>query len=254
VLARESRLREPGVPQRWRVGLGAATVIAGVLHVPTLLAAPIGLACLFSIGELLAPPKQSRDAVVRFLMLCGIIISTLVLVGLSLNFVPGGLTSSSWSIAIGSLEIVCALVVGRKEPTLTTAGLREFGANRVAAVLLACVIASLAFVVATRGANESQSARPLEMFETRARGRLEIVVRGGATRRQYRLRFDGENTRIARITAGPGLSARINVPRGPARLRIDLLAPHGTKILRYLILAPEERNASSASNAGGNGA
>lgn len=237
-----------GALRSWATDLGwrtALVVIAAVLAgrgAPALLVTILtGLAAVVVIERVVR--HRRRGMLDAALVGVGMLIVVLGLLGLLLNYVPGGITRISWSIGLVLLAIGMLTAVGSSSEVVPQSPFRSLisrGAIPTAAWSVAAAgIATAALVISVNSYNSTHVAT-LEMSTTGVKdGFATITVSSGTDQGPFEIDLLTSTSRTAiatdvKVSAGTATAVAIAIP-ADSRLVVQLVDPGTTRTLRQLI-------------------
>jgi hypothetical protein len=228
-----------------RAGIIVAAPIAAVASAPWQLVAVLGCLSLANTGQLIARAMPKVDVVVSGLLAVLSIVVLLIVLGLSLNLIPGGLTFTSWQIG-WALISAAALLVVRDQLDLHVS--MDVGLSLPVALALAILVTSSfgAFAIGNAGVNERKNNPMLEISSTdhslvTAQVRIQSVNYGG----DFVLRALADGKLTAGSTANrvhlpeSGRAARdlsVKLPRARGFWKLQLVRTGSSAVERELII------------------
>ncbi|MTD13753.1 hypothetical protein GIS00_07325 [Nakamurella sp. YIM 132087] len=217
--------------------------------------APLGLAALAVTAEWAARLRR-RGPLDTVLVATAGAVSALALIGLVLNYLPGGLTRLSWSIAIGIVCLVVLALVARR-PLPPASPLRRvvvsvpratwLWAGLTAVLVLGAVLLSVRSV-------QTVNVPPTEFSATSvADGRATLLINAGTPQDGLSVvvTTDGRAVTAATgLSAGPDQSTELTVDVAPgARSVVTLVRADGT-VDRTLVIDTRTPTTSLTSGSG----
>lgn len=243
-----------GALRTWAADLGwrtALVVVAAVLAgrgAPALLVSVFtGLAAIVVIERVVRHRRRGMldAALVGF----GMLIVVLGLLGLLLDYVPGGITRISWSIGLVLLAIGVLTAVGSSGEGIPPSPFRSLisrSAIPTAAWGVAVIgILTTALVVSVHSYNATHVAA-LEMSTTGVTdGFATITVSSGTDQGPFEIDLLTSTARTAiatgvKVSAGTATAVSIAIP-ADRRLVVQLVDPDTTRTLRQLIFDSKSR-------------
>lgn len=226
----------------WRTALVVvAAVLAGRGAPALLVTISTGLAAVVVIERVVR--HRRRGMLDAALVGVGMLIVVLGLLGLLLNYVPGGITRISWSIGLVLLAIGMLTAVGSSSEVVPQSPFRSLisrGAVPTAAWSVAAAgIATAALVISVNSYNSTHVAT-LEMSTTGVKdGFATITVSSGTDQGPFEIDLLTSTSRTAiatdvKVSAGTATAVAIAIP-ADSRLVVQLVDPGTTRTLRQLI-------------------
>jgi hypothetical protein len=168
-----------------RLALIACLFAAIAFDLTLWIAAPLGLIVIATTGELAVRP-YAANAVDRLLLVCGTVVTALVLLGLGLNLTPWGLTRTTWAVTWAILSVGVLAWRGRLR---TDIGLR---AGEIGSLALWLLSASLIFVIAgmlaLTGVRQWNGRSTLAFsFESASAGSVVVEIDATSITGRYRI-------------------------------------------------------------------
>ena len=155
----------------------ASTILILYGRVAVWITAPLSIASIAATAELGIRP-YATNTVDKLLLICGSVVTGLILVGLILNLTPGGLTRASWTLALLAVS------------TFTLARCRKLGTHfkrpsrsidlLTLAIIAALVIVAGAAMLALAGVRQ-WNKQPLMSFSLVSKSAEKVVVEIHAT-------------------------------------------------------------------------
>jgi len=243
-----------GALRTWAADLGwrtALVVVAAVLAgrgAPALLVSVFtGLAAIVVIERVVR--HRRRGMLDAALVGVGMLIVVLGLLGLLLDYVPGGITRISWSIGLVLLAIGVLTAVGSSREGIPPSPFRSLisrSAIPTAAWGVAVIgILTTALVVSVHSYNATHVAA-LEMSTTGVTdGFATITVSSGTDQGPFEIDLLTSTARTAiatgvKVSAGTATAVSIAIP-ADRRLVVQLVDPDTTRTLRQLIFDSKSR-------------
>jgi len=243
-----------GALRTWAADLGwrtALVVVAAVLAgrgAPALLVSVFtGLAAIVVIERVVR--HRRRGMLDAALVGVGMLIVVLGLLGLLLDYVPGGITRISWSIGLVLLAIGVLTAVGSSGEGIPLSPFRSLisrSAIPTAAWGVAVIgILTTALVVSVHSYNATHVAA-LEMSTTGVTdGFATITVSSGTDQGPFEIDLLTSTARTAiatgvKVSAGTATAVSIAIP-ADRRLVVQLVDPDTTRTLRQLIFDSKSR-------------
>ena len=225
-----------------RMALSVAAAALATFGAPTALVTAFSAAAAVAVVERLVRYRR-RGMLDAALVGTGVLLVVLGLLGLVLNYLPGGITGFSWSIALVLLAIGSLTAVGLVDgetappsafrPLLTRRSLPTLGwASASAAVLV------IALVMSVQSFDRTHVA-PVDISATSVSdGFATVTVSAGSKQGPYELDLVTTSGRMpaARnitVAAGTPVAVVVAVP-SHARLLVQLVQPGTTTALRQL--------------------
>ena len=152
----------------------AVALVATASTAPPLVSAPLALLSLVNGGQLFAYLVPGDDPVERYLMAASGVAVLLILLGLVLNYVPGGLTPSSYGVgwAVVSWALLVAVSPGRG---LSGVGLRGASISMVVSFGILGAATAVAFQIGWAGVHK-QDQEPLLALSSPVYGGTEAHI------------------------------------------------------------------------------
>lgn len=225
----------------WRAVLVLAAAGAGLLALPTAITTVLPVAATAVVAERAARLRR-RGPTDAALVGVGSTVVALALLGVVLNFLPWGITRSSWSVGAGVVGLVvlaaCATRPGATSPVtalrLRPSWLTGAGVAGAVAVLAASVVISVV-------SYDSNQVVPLQLFAAGpvVDGRVTVVVDATEPAGPLALvQVTAAGTTVldedVRLAAGARLSRTVTIPSG-FRVQIELRRAGQGAAVRTLI-------------------
>lgn len=200
-----------------------AVALAATVAAPPLVSAPLALLSLVNGGQLLAYLVPGDDPVERYLMATGGVVVLLILLGLLLNYVPGGLTPSSYGVGWALVSWALLVTVSPRRG-LADMGLRRASMPMVVSLGILGTATAVAFQIGSAGVHK-QDHQPVLALSSPAYGGTEaqIVVGSVNAGGVYELlvlpdgRLSGAYSRLVELGAKGTHSAEVSVDLPSAR-------------------------------------
>jgi hypothetical protein len=151
-----------------------AVALAATVTAPPLLSAPLALLSLVNGGQLLAYLVPGDDPVERCLMAAGGVAVLLILLGLVLNYVPGGLTPSSYGVGWAVVSWALLVAVSPRRG-LGGVGLRRVSIPMVVSLGLLAAATVVAFLIGSAGIRK-QDQEPVLALSSPVYGGTEAHI------------------------------------------------------------------------------
>jgi hypothetical protein len=151
-----------------------AAPLATVSGAPPVVTAPLALLALLNAGQLLAYLVPGEDPVERYLMAAGGVTVLLILLGLVLNYLPGGLTRSSYAVGWAVLGS-CLLAVDATRQRPGGAALWRVPASFLASFALLGAATAVAFLIGAAGVHK-QNQQPVLALSAPAYGSTDAEI------------------------------------------------------------------------------
>jgi hypothetical protein len=204
-----------------RAVVTALALVATASTAPPSVSAPLALVSLVNGGQLLAYFVPGDDPVERNLMAAGGVAVLLILLGLVLNYVPGGLTRSSYGVGWAVVSWALLLAIS---PRRGHVGLRRASLPMVASLGMLGVVTAVAFQIGWAGVHKQDQHPVLALSSpaysgTEAQILIESVNAGGV----YELlvlpdgRLSGADLRLVELGSKGTHSAEVSVDLPSAR-------------------------------------
>jgi hypothetical protein len=232
----------------WEIILRLALMIVSTIvilygHVTIWITAPLSAMAIVATTELAIRPYAS-NVFDRLLLICGTVVTALILVGLLLNLTPRGLTRESWALVLLVISMFvlarrCELGTRFRRPPISTNGVGL-------SIAISIVIVAGALLLSLAGVHQ-WDREPLMSFSLVSANSNSIVVEIHAVsfEGQYRIVATSQAAGARRYTSkafyidagGNGETIRERVPSGTAgRWTIDLNATRLSSVARELIV------------------
>jgi hypothetical protein len=238
--AAADRRRPTAVALGWRAALVVVAAVVSALQVSAWVAAPLAFAALAVTAEW--PSRlRGRGPIDAALVLVAGPVVVLGLIGLLLNYLPGGLTATSWAIAAGVAELVTVVVTGlRPLPgSAVLRGLRSIRPGSWAWYGGALAVVVAAVVLSVRSMADVDVA-PLEFSATETSAAHATVLMSSETALtalQIVVSSGGTDTVVARnVNIDRDHSAQLTIDIAPGERNVVTLRSADGTVLRTLIL------------------
>jgi hypothetical protein len=153
----------------------AVALIATASGAPPWVSAPLALLSLANGGQLLAYLAPREDPVERCLLAAGGLTVLLILLGVVLNYVPGGLTPSSYAVGWALISWALLGSVSRREGVGGVGWLRGASISIVASLGVLAAASAVAFRIAAAGLSK-QAQQPVLALSSPAYGATEAQI------------------------------------------------------------------------------
>ena len=204
-------------------GVMIAVALVATVTAPPLVSAPLALLSLVNGGQLLAYLVPGDDPAERCLMAAGGVVVLLILLGLVLNYVPGGLTPSSYGVGWAVVSWALLVAVSPRRG-LAGVGLRGVSIPIVVSLGILGAATAVAFQIGSAGVHKQDQEPVLALSSpvyggTEAQILVESVNAGGV----YELlvlpdgRLSGAYSRLVELGAKGTRSAEVSVDLPSAR-------------------------------------
>ena len=225
----------------WRLALVVVAAVLAALSAPAALTTVVAAAAAVAVVDRLVRYRR-RGMLDAALVGSGALVVVPGLLGLLLNYLPGGITATSWNIAlvlvgIGSLT-VAGLARGPVPPSPFRPLLSRRSIPTAAWSLAGVAVLVLALTLSVRSFDRTHIA-PVDIAATAVQnGSATVTVSSGTTQGPFELDLVSATGRVAvarNITVAPGTSAAVvvAVPAG-SRVLVQLVTPGSTTPLRQL--------------------
>ena len=225
----------------WRTGLVVVAAAAVLIELPAWARAPLSIAAalvtvLFFLGRC-----RTRGRVDGALTVLGVVIAVLALLGLLLNVLPLGISTASWGIGVGVIEVVAliALAYWRPPKPMTPRWTHGVPIAAIVWTLLVTGVLAGALLWSIASFNGTHVA-PLAVAAVPSGGSVVVTVSSGREEGPYDLQLvttTGRTVLAKDIRVGPEnpSSITINIVEN-SRETLQLVRAGSQKSLRELIL------------------
>jgi hypothetical protein len=201
----------------------AVALVATVATAPPFVSAPLALLSLVNGGQLLAYLVPGDDPVERYLMATGGVAVLLILLGLVLNYVPGGLTPSSYGVGWAVVSWALLVAVSPRRD-LGGVGLRRASIPMVVSLGILGTATAVALQIGSAGVHK-QDQQPVLALSSPGYGGTEAQILVGSVNAGgvYELlvlpdgRLSGAYSRLVELGAKGTHSAEVSVDLPSAR-------------------------------------
>lgn len=225
----------------WRIALAVAAAISAGLSAPAWLSTVLTVLASVVVVERVVRVR-GRGMLDAALVGSGMLVVIFGLLGLLLNYVPGGIGRASWSIGAVLLAILLLTLVGLREdvppspfrPLWSRASLPTASWGLAAVAILVFAIVS-----STQSFNRTHVA-PLDISSTAiSNGLATVTVSAGSDQGPFEVDLVTPTSRVVlarniSVSAGASSALVIAVPAN-ARALVQLVQPGTTVVLRQLI-------------------
>ncbi len=241
----------------WRIALTVVAAALAVVGAPSWLAATAtGLATVAVVERLVR--HRRRGMLDAALVGIGTLVVALGLVGLLLNYLPGGITRTGWAVAFALLAIAALTVAGLRQDETPPSPFRKLLTRAAVPTALFAVAAggvlAAALVLAVHSYDDTHIP-PVDMSSSAVQnGFATVTVAAGTDAGPFEIDLVSGTNRVA-VATGITVSARtstavvVAVPAG-LRVSVQLVKPGTTTALRELML---DTTTSTATTAGAGG-
>ncbi len=225
----------------WRMALAVAAAIVAGLSAPTWLSTLLTVAASVVVVERVVRLRR-RGMLDAALVGSGMLVVVLGLLGLLLNYVPGGIGRTSWSIGAVLLAILLLTIVGLGEDVPPSPFRPLWSRSSLPTAIwgvAAAAILVFAIVISTQSFQRTHVA-PLDLASTPVRdGVATLTVSSGSEQGPFEVDLVTSTSRVVlakNVTVSAGVSSAL-VIAVPARTRalVQLVQPGTTVVLRQLI-------------------
>jgi hypothetical protein len=225
----------------WRMALAVAAAIVAGLSAPTWLSTLLTVAASVVVVERVVRLRR-RGMLDAALVGSGMLVVVLGLLGLLLNYVPGGIGRTSWSIGAVLLAILLLTIVGLGEDVPLSPFQPLWSRSSLPTAIwgvAAAAILVFAIVISTQSFQRTHVA-PLDLASTPVRdGVATLTVSSGSEQGPFEVDLVTSTSRVVlakNVTVSAGVSSAL-VIAVPARTRalVQLVQPGTTVVLRQLI-------------------
>lgn len=246
-------LRDTG----WRLALAVAATVASGLSAPAWLSTVLTLVATSVVVERVVRFRR-RGMLDAALVGAGLLAVSLGLLGLILNYLPGGISRTSWSIG-AVLLAVAALTAAGLMPEVPPSPFRPLWARRSLPTavwgLVAAGIVAFALVISTGSYSRTHIA-PLDLSSTAVHnGTATLTVSSGTGQGPFEVDLVTSTSRavLARnVVVAAGVSSALVIAVPPdTRALVQLVQPGTTLVLRELIFDTTKSSAVAATNGAG---
>jgi hypothetical protein len=235
--------RPSGAGAGWAADLGWRVALVVVAAVLAAVSAPAVLTTVFVAAAAIAV----LDRVVRYrrrgmldaaLVGFGALVVIPGLLGLLLNYLPGGITATSWALALVLVGIGALTVAGLARGPVPPSPFRPLLSRRAiptaAWSLAAVAVLALALVLSVRSFDRTHIA-PVDISATAVQnGSATVTIASGSTQGPYELDLVTTSGRLA-VANGTSVAVVVAVPQD-SRVQVQLVKPGSTTPLRTLTL------------------
>lgn len=225
----------------WRMTLAVAAAVAAGLSAPAWLSTVLTLAAAVVVLERIVRVRR-RGMLDAALVGSGMLAVVLGLLGLLLDYLPGGIGRTSWAIGAVLLAILLLTMVGLSDDVPPSPFRPLWSRSSLPTAiwgLAAAGILIVALVIATQSFNRTHVA-PLDLSSTAVRdGVATLTVASGSQQGPFEVDLVTSTSRAVlakNVTVSAGVSSAL-VIAVPANTRalVQLVQPGTTVVLRQLI-------------------
>lgn len=241
----------------WRMALAVAAAIAAGLSAPVWLSTVLVILASLVVVERVVRVRD-RGMLDAALVGSGMLAVVFGLMGLLLNYVPGGIGRISWSIGAVLLAILLLTMVGLREEVPPSPFRPLWSRGSLPTAIWGAVAAGIlvfAIVISTQSFDRTHVA-PLDISSTSIRnGLATVTVSAGSDQGPFEVDLVTSTSRVVlarnvNVSAGVSSALVISVPAN-TRALVQLVQPGTTVVLRQLIF--DTTSTSSAASTGGTG-
>lgn len=232
-----------------RIALIVAAASAGFVgDVSVWIMGALGLAAIAATAELAIRP-YATSLIDRLLLACGGVVTTLILLGLLLSFMPRGVTRVAWTDAllILSLSVLARRIELGSHLKLPAAPIGVLGVSIAVAAII--IIAAVALALAGVRHWDRQSLLALSLVSSSSNA-VVVDIEAVSVTGNYRVvatsydsgrkRYVGRSFHVSVGGSGEQFQERVPI-NGPGRWTIDLELARRTNVLRELIVNVGDR-------------
>lgn len=225
----------------WRAGLVIVATATVLIGLPAWARAPLSIAAAFVTLLFFLRRSRTRGLVDGALTVLAVIITVLALLGLLLNVLPSGISTASWGIGVGVIEVAAliALAYWRAPKPLTRRSTRRVPVATIVWTILVTGVLTGALLWSIASFNGTHVA-PLAVAAVPSGGSVVVTVSSGRDEGPYELQLvtpTGRTVLAKDIRVGPESpsSITIDIPEN-TRETVQLVRAGSQKSLRELIL------------------
>ncbi|MET3807804.1 hypothetical protein ABIB25_004831 [Nakamurella sp. UYEF19] len=225
----------------WRMALAVVAATLSAANSPVWLTTSFTTAAVIAVVERVVRHRR-RGMVDAALVGTGMLVVVLGLLGLALNYLPGGLGRLSWTVGAVLLAIIVLTAAGLSDEVPASAFRPLFSRSSLPTAIWGVVSASIlavALIISVQSFGRTHVA-PLDLSASAVKGGFSsVTVAAGSDQGPFQVDLVTSTARITlakdiTVSSGKSVAVLVPIPSGE-RVVVQLVQPSSTVVLRQLI-------------------